>query len=145
MTNRSNTRTRNTRSARNGQRRAAARNTATTAARRPVNLSRRGKGAVAVTVAVLILLAGHGFAGPAMLAGLALYGLVTGGAAAVAALVPSAAAVLRGLAWSVVAVATVAALQGSTAPGGPLLGLALAAALGTYLKLTAKPARRRRS
>jgi hypothetical protein len=141
MTNRRNT----TGNGRSNARRSATRSTATTAARRPVNLSRRGMGAVAVTVAVLVLLAGHGFAGPATLAGLALYGLLSGGAAAVAALVPSAAAVLRGLAWSVVAVATAAALQGSTAPGGPLLGLALAAALGTYLKLTATASRCRRS
>ena len=144
MTNRSNTQTNGNRNSR-GTGNGARRSTATAAARRPLNLSRRGKGAVAVTVAVLVLLAGHGFAGPALLAGLALYGLLSGGAAAVASLVPSAAAVLRGLAWCVVAVATVAALQGSTAPGGPLLGLALAAALGTYLRLTATPARRRRS
>lgn len=121
------------------------RRTATRAAHSPVRLSRRGKGAVAVAVAALILLAGHGHAGAAALAGITLYALVTGRAAAVAALVPSAAAVLRGLAWSVAAIATAAALQGSTAPGGSLLGLALAAALGTYLRLTATASRRRRS
>lgn len=42
---------------------------------------------------------------------------------------------LRGLGWVVAAVAVVFALNGSSAAGGPLLGLCLATALMTYLKL----------
>lgn len=123
-----------------------ARRTATATQRRGApRLSQRGKGAVAVTVAVLVLIAGHGHAGAASLVGLVLYCLVTDRASAVASIVPSARQALRGLAWVVVAVAFVTASQGTAAAGGPLLGVALAAALGTYLKLTAKPAQRRRS
>jgi hypothetical protein len=43
---------------------------------------------------------------------------------------------LRGAGWVVAGVAVLFALNGSTAAGGPLLGLALAAALVTYLRLS---------
>jgi hypothetical protein len=43
---------------------------------------------------------------------------------------------LRGLGWVVAGVAVIFALNGSTAPGGPLLGLALAGGLVTYLRLS---------
>lgn len=113
-----------------------------TVAHRPVRLSQRGCGVVALVVAGLVALAGTGHHGAAALGAGALYLLVTGRVAAVASIVPSAKQVLRGIAWCAVALAVLAALQGSTAPGGPLLGLALAAALATYLKLTATHSRR---
>lgn len=43
---------------------------------------------------------------------------------------------LRGLGWVVAAVAVVFALNGSSAPGGPILGLALAAGLVAYLRVS---------
>ncbi len=129
MTNRRNTRG-NTATPRNTSRS----NTRRTAAHRPVRLSQRGCGVVALAVAGLVALAGLGHPGAAALAGGALYLLLSGRVAAVAAAVPSAHQVLRGLAWVVVAVAVLAALQGSTAPGGSLLGFACAAALATYLR-----------
>lgn len=114
-------------------------NSRSTVARRPVRLTNRGCGIVALAVAGAVALAGTGHHGAAALLAGALYLLVTGRVAAVASIVPSAKQLLRGIAWCAVALAVLAALQGSTAPGGPLLGLALAAALATYLKLSQRP------
>lgn len=124
--------------ARNTNRNARRSNARRTVAHRPVRLSQRGCGVVALVVAGLVALAGTGHHGAAALGAGALYLLVTGRIAAVASLVPSAKQLLRGIAWCAVALAVLAALQGSTAPGGPLLGFACAAALATYLRLTQK-------
>lgn len=105
-------------------------------------LSQRGVATVAVAVAVAVLLAGNGHAGLALAIGVALYLLVGGGAAAVAKILPDARQVLRGLSWAAVAGAVLLASQGSTAAGGPSLGLALAAALATYLRCTRRGGRR---
>lgn len=103
---------------------------------RPVRLSNRGCGVVSLLVAGLVALAGTGHMGAAALVGALLYLLVSGKATVAAGLLPSAKQLLRGIGWCAVALAVLAALQGSTAPGGPLLGLALAAALATYLRLS---------
>lgn len=49
---------------------------------------------------------------------------------------PSQRTVLRGLAWGAAGVALLMALSSPTAPGGATLGVALSAALGSYLYLT---------
>lgn len=116
----------------------------TTATARPVRLSQRGVLVVAVIAGGLVIAAANGHAGPAALAAYGLYLLVTGRVAAVAQLLPTARQVLRGLCWSAVALATLAVAQGTTAPGGATLGLALAAALAVALRLTARNGRRGR-
>lgn len=104
----------------------------------PVRLSQRGIGAVALAVAGLVVLAANGHAGVAVLGAYSLYLLVSGRAAAVARIVPSARQALRALAWTAAAVATATALQSQQGGAtGPVLGLALAAALATVLRLTA--------
>lgn len=109
---------------------------------RPAKLSQRGVAVVAVTVAVAVLLAGNGHAGLALAIAVAAYVLVGGGASAVAKILPDARQVLRGLSWAAVAGAVLMASQGTTAPGGATLGLALAAALATALRLTRRAGRR---
>lgn len=104
-------------------------------------LSQRGSGVVALAVAGTVALAMSGHAGPALLAGGLLYALVTGRVADLARLVPSAKSVLRALAWTVAALAAVMATQGTTAAGGATLGMALAAALATFLRLTQRRSR----
>ncbi len=113
----------------------------TTRNAKPVKLSPRGCGVVATVVAGLVALAGSGHVGAATLGAILLYLLVGGGASAVAAVIPDARQALRGVCWIVVALAALAAAQGSTAPGGPTLGFALAAALATYLRLSARRTR----
>jgi hypothetical protein len=108
----------------------------------PVRLSQRGVAVVALAVAGLAVAAATGHQGVAALLGSGLYLLVSGRATAVAAALPTARQVLRGIAWTVAATATLVAVQGTTAPGGATLGLALAAALATALKLTATSRRR---
>lgn len=116
------------------------RNTATPG---PSRLSQRGILVVSILAGGLVLAAGHGYTGPAALAGYGLYLLVTGKGAALTRKVPRARSSLRGIGWAAVAVAVLMALQGSTAPGGPAFGMALAAALAVALKLTgARNARR---
>lgn len=104
--------------------------------RRPVRLSQRGCGVTALLAAGLVVLAGFGHIGAAALGAGALYLLLSGRVAAAFRSLPSAKQVMRGAAWAVAGIAALAALHGSTAPGGPLFGLALAAALATYLKLS---------
>lgn len=108
------------------------RNSRKTATRR---LSHRGATAVALTVACLVLLAGCGHAAVALLGFVALYVLVIRGAAVRPGSIPAPRRTLRALAWLAVATAVLASVQGSTAPGGATLGLALAAGLATALKL----------
>lgn len=130
-----------------------ARNTATarrnTSTQRPLHrratLSRNATGAVAVIVAALVMLVGHGHSAVAALGAVTLYLLVKGRRGPVAGSGTAARRVLRALCWVVVAVAVAAAAQGVSAPGGATFGLALAAALATALRLTAqRPQRRRR-
>jgi hypothetical protein len=122
---------------------ATQRNTRRTATRNgAVKLTQRGIGAVSLSVAVLVALAATGHTGVAALLGYALYLLVSGRGKHVARIVPSARKALRALAWSAVAVAAVMASQahqdGASGASGPVLGLALAAALATALRLTSR-------
>ena len=120
--------------ARNGKRNTKS-NGKRTATRRP---SQRRIGTVALAVAGLVALAGAGHALTAVLGAVALYVLVTGRVAASATMLPSARQVLRGLCWGAVAAAVAMSAQGPTQVGGATLGLALAAALATALRLTRK-------
>lgn len=128
--------TRNSRTARSNSRR-------TSPAARPVRLSQRGVLVVSIITGGLVVAAANGYAGYAALGAYALYLLVTGKAAAVARIVPSARQSLRALCWVAVAGAAILALQGTTAPGGSGFGLALAAALAVALKLTSRNTPRR--
>ena len=102
----------------------------------PVKLSQNGVAAVALGVACLVALAGNGFLLEASMAAYALNLLVRGNTKNVASIIPSARQALRAVCWVVVAAATLAATQGTTAPGGAQLGLCLAAALAVALRLT---------
>lgn len=104
-------------------------------------LSQRGSGVVALAVAGTVALALSGHAGAALLAGGLLYALVTGRVAVPRRRTRDPQRPLRALAWTVAALAAVMATQGTTAAGGATLGMALAAALATYLKLTTRRSR----
>lgn len=107
-------------------------------------LSRNAVGAVAVTVAALVLLAGHGATAVAAIGVVALYALVKGRCGPVAGSGTTARQTLRALCWAAVTAAVALAVQGLAAPGGATLGLALAAGLATALRLTSqRPSRRR--
>jgi hypothetical protein len=115
--------------------RSTARRTAPAA--RPVRLSQRGVLVVAVIAGGLVIAAANGHAGPAALVAYAMYLLVTGKAAKLTQVLPDARQVFRALCWAAVAGVVLIIGQGTTAPGGPTFGLALAAALAVALKLTA--------
>lgn len=124
----------------------ATRNARRTApATRPVKLSQRGVLVVSILVGGLVVAAANGYAGPAALAAYVLYLLLTGGVAKALTRLPNATLVFRALCWTAVAGALLMVLQGSTAPGGPAFGLALAAALAVALKLTGSRQGRRRN
>lgn len=104
----------------------------------PQRLSQNATGAVAIVVAVLVLLAGHGQGAVAVLGGVALYLLVKGRRGPVAGSGTTARQTLRALCWAAVATVALLVSQGFTATGGPAFGVALAAALATALRLTSQ-------
>jgi hypothetical protein len=106
------------------------------AKKQTVKLTHRGVAVVALAVAGLVALALNGFLVEAAMAGYAVYLLATGHGCRVARIIPTATQALRALCWIVAALAAVTAAQGTTAPGGPQLGLCLAAALAVALRLT---------
>lgn len=87
---------------------------------------------VFATVTVAVAIWG---AMPVVVAAAAVYAAKRGG---VAKLIPTQRTALRGLAWGAAGTALLVALSGPTAPGGATLGVALSAALVTYLKLSAR-------
>lgn len=103
---------------------------------RTMKLTHRGVAVVAVAAAGLVALALNGFLLEAAAIAYVTHFLATGRIRRVAAALPTARQLLRGLCWVVVAVAVLAAAQGSTGPGGAQLGLCLAAALATTLRVT---------
>lgn len=104
---------------------------------RSVKLTQRGIAVIATVAGGLVLLAAAGHAAIAAIVGYALYLLVSGRGRRVARILPTARQALRALGWTAVALAVTASAQGTTAPGGATLGVALAVALATALKLTA--------
>lgn len=103
---------------------------------RSPKLTHQGVALVAVAVAGLVAVALNGFLVEAALASYAGYLLVSRRATRVSRIIPTARQTLRVVCWVVVALAVVVAGQGTTGPGGPQLGLCLAAALATALRLT---------
>lgn len=103
---------------------------------RTPKLTHRGVAAVAVASAGLVAVALNGFPVQAALVAYVGYLLFTGHGKRVAAIVPSARQALRALCWLIVALAVLAAANGTTGPGGAQLGLSLAAALAMTLRLT---------
>lgn len=103
---------------------------------RPAKLTHQGVAAAAIAVAGLVAVALNGFPVHAGLAAYAVYLLTSGHGRRVAAIIPTARQALRALCWVVVALAVLAAAQGTTGPGGAQFGLCLAAALATSLRLT---------
>lgn len=99
-------------------------------------LAHRSVAVVALASAALVAVALNGFPVQAGMAAYVAYLLATGHGRRVAAIIPTARQVLRALCWVVVALAVVTATQGPTGPGGAQLGLSLAAALATTLRLT---------
>lgn len=85
---------------------------------------------VFATVTVAVAIWG---AMPVVVAAAAVYAAKRGG---VAKLIPTQRTALRGLAWGAAGIALLIALSGPTAPGGATLGVALSAALTSYLYLT---------
>lgn len=106
------------------------------AKRQITKLTRRGVAVVATGVAGLVAVALNGFLLEVALVAYVAYLLSTGHGKRVAQMIPTARQALRALCWVVVAAATLMAAQGTTAPGGPQLGLCLAAALAAALRLT---------
>lgn len=85
---------------------------------------------VFATVTVAVAIWG---AMPVVVAAAAVYAAKSAG---VAKMIPAQRTALRGLAWGTAGIALLIALSGPTAPGGATLGVALSAALSSYLCLT---------
>lgn len=100
---------------------------------RKAKLTDRGVGVVAVVAGVATAVAMHGHLLEALMAAYVLYLLRSGRAAR---LLPTAKQSMRAVCWIVAAGAALMALNDSTAPGGATLGLSLAVALATALRLT---------
>lgn len=103
---------------------------------RTTKLTHQGVAVVAVAVAGIVAAAQNGYPVHAGLAAYAVYLLTSGHGRRVASIVPTARQALRALCWVVVALAVLAAAQGTTGPGGAQFGFCLAAALATTLRLT---------
>lgn len=103
---------------------------------RSTKLTHQGVAVVAVAVAGLVAVALNGYPVHAGLTAYAAYLLTSGHGRRVAFIIPTARQALRALCWVVVALAVLAAAQGTTGPGGAQFGLCLAAALATTLRLT---------
>lgn len=100
---------------------------------RKAKLTDRGIGVAAVVAGLATAVAMHGHLLEALMAAYVVH-LLRGGRAV--RLLPTAKQSMRAVCWTVVAAAALMALHGSTAPGGATLGLSLAVALATALRLT---------
>lgn len=125
----------------------AARNTKRNAAKRPaaktVRITNRGVGVLSLAAAVSVILVGNGLTVPGAALGLAVY-LITTGKGPKLGSRPNVVPAIRALCWGATLLVVIASLKGTEAPGGPVFGFALAAALVTALSLTGtrKPRKR---
>lgn len=118
---------------------ATARNAHRNAAKRPsagpVRITNRGVGVLSLAAAVAVILVGNGLTVPGVALGLAVYLIVSGKGPKLGTR-PNAVPAVRALCWSGTVLVVIASLKGTDAPGGPVFGFALAAALVTALNLT---------
>lgn len=113
----------------------ARRNAPEKATKRPVRITNRGVGVLSLTAAVAVVLVGNGLTVPGVALGLAVYLIVSGKGPKLGTR-PNAVPAVRALCWAGTALVVIASLKGTEAPGGPVFGFALAAALVTALNLT---------
>lgn len=121
----------------------AHRNAPEKAAKRPVRITNRGVGVLSLAAAASVVLVGNGLTVPGVALGLAVYLIVSGKGPKLSTR-PNAVPAVRALCWAGTALVVIASLKGTEAPGGPVFGFALAAALVTALNLTGarKPRKR---
>lgn len=121
----------------------AHRNAPKKAAKRPVRITNRGVGVLSLAAALAVVLVGNGHTVPGAALGLAVY-LITTGKGPKLGTRPNAVPAIRALCWGATLLVVIASLKGTEAPGGPVFGFALAAALVTALSLTGtrKPRKR---
>lgn len=117
----------------------AHRNAPKKAAKRPqakaVRITNRGVGVLSLAAAVAVILVGNGLTVPGAALGLAVYLIVSGKGPKLGTR-PNAVPAIRALCWAGTTLVVIASLKGTEAPGGPVFGFALAAALVTALNLT---------